>query len=518
MALMTPLPLSVCLITRDEAHNLPGLMESVRGLAQEVVVVDTGSHDGTPDLARALGARVIHSPWKDDFSEARNVALEAAQSPWILSMDADQQLDAAAVPLLQAALDRQDCAAQLVTIRLLGPANPHGSQNVVRCLPSLRLFRRDTRIRYRGRVHEDVADSLIDMGSSLWPDSGITLTDHGYMDEGARRQKLGRNLALLRQAVAEQPTALHLAYKLATSLPVAGVEERRHVLEAAMNQALDTPAAVLRELTCLPRLLGAAVHLWVEQGRLEEAAQVAWTLQKQVENALDFTAGRALARAGRFAQARQCLSAYIDESNTRVREGPLPAAQGSLVQQDEEATVQEACRWLAWMAYREGQCGEAQDWIALGRQAAALPHAPLESLAVEVLIHMGDFSGAVQTLERWGEALGVDEGQQTQALPEMMASSARLAMGSGDLASAREFARLATRAVDDAAAVLLTQMALALNAGKPTSPVREQANTIKGLRFDTLALKLSLSTDGARTWPHPLPQATRQLVDTLVAD
>ena len=279
MALMTPLPLSVCLITRDEAHNLPGLMESVRGLAQEVVVVDTGSHDGTPDLARALGARVIHSPWKDDFSEARNVALEAAQSPWILSMDADQQLDAAAVPLLQAALDRQDCAAQLVTIRLLGPANPHGSQNVVRCLPSLRLFRRDTRIRYRGRVHEDVADSLIDMGSSLWPDSGITLTDHGYVEEGARRQKLGRNLALLRQAVAEQPTALHLAYKLATSLPVEGVEERRRVLETAMNQALDTPAAVLRELTCLPRLLGAAVHAWVQQGRLEEAAQVAGTLQ-----------------------------------------------------------------------------------------------------------------------------------------------------------------------------------------------------------------------------------------------
>jgi hypothetical protein len=337
------------------------------------------------------------------------------------------------------------------------------------------------------------------------------------MDEGARRQKLGRNLALLRQAVAEQPTALHLAYKLATSLPVAGVEERRHVLEAAMNQALDTPAAVLRELTCLPRLLGAAVHLWVEQGRLEEAAQVAWTLQKQVENALDFTAGRALARAGRFAQARQCLSAYIDESNTRVREGPLPAAQGSLVQQDEEATVQEACRWLAWMAYREGQCGQAQDWIALGRQAAALPHAPLESLAVEVLIHMGDFSGAVQTLERWSEALGVDAGQQAQALPEMMASSARLAMGSGDLASAREFARLATGAADDAAAVLLTQMALASDAGKPTSPVREQANAIKGQRFDTLALKLSLLTDGARTWPHPLPQATRQLVDTLVA-
>lgn len=515
---MTPLPLSVCLITRDEAHNLPGLMESVRGLAQEVVVVDTGSLDGTPDLARALGARVICSPWKDDFSEARNVALEAAQSPWILSMDADQQLDVAAGPVLKAALNRQDCAAQLVTIRLLGPANLDGSQNVVRCLPSLRLFRRDPRIRYRGRVHEDVADSLIDMGNSHWPDSGITLTDHGYMEEGARRQKLGRNLALLRQAVAEQPTALHLAYKLATSLPIDSVEERRHVLEAAMIQAMATPAAALRELTCLPRLLSAAVQAWVEQGRLEEAAQAAWTLQNQVEGVLDFTAGRALARAGWFAQARHCLSAYIDESNTWAHEEKPSAAQGSLIQRDEEATVQEACRWMAWMAYQEGQCGQAQDWIARGRQAAALPHAPLESLAIEVFTHMGDLSGAVRALERWGaavEAVEFDAGQRAQALPEMMVASARLALGSGDQASAREFARLATGAVDDAAAVLLTRIALASDAGKPTSAARGQADAIRGHRCDTLALKLSLLNDGGQTWPHPVPQATQQLVEAM---
>jgi hypothetical protein len=75
---MRRLPLSVCLITRDEAHNLPGLMASLGSIAQEVVVVDTGSVDGTPELARALGARVLSSPWQNDFSQARNVALAAA--------------------------------------------------------------------------------------------------------------------------------------------------------------------------------------------------------------------------------------------------------------------------------------------------------------------------------------------------------------------------------------------------------------------------------------------------------
>jgi hypothetical protein len=178
------------------------------------------------------------------------------------------------------------------------------------------------------------------------------------------------------------------------------------VLEVAMTQAVATPTAALRELTCLPRLVGAAVHAWVGQGRLEEAAQAAWTLQKQVAGVLDFTAGRALARAGRFAHARHCLSAYIDESNTWAHEENPSAAQGSLIQRDEEATVQEACRWMAWMAHQEGQCGQAQDWIARGRQAAALPHAPLESLAVEVLIHMGDLSGAGQDL-RWAQGISL---------------------------------------------------------------------------------------------------------------
>jgi len=510
---MRRLPLSVCLITRDEAHNLPGLMASLGSIAQEVVVVDTGSVDGTPELARALGARVLSSPWQNDFSQARNVALAAATAPWILSMDADQKLDAASLPMLEAALQLQDCVAQLVTIKLLGPANPDGGQNVVRCLPSIRLFKRDDRVRYRGRVHEDVSDSLINMGSTHWPDSGVTLTDHGYMEESARRQKLARNLALLRQAVQEQPTALHLAHKLVMSLPQDAVVERGRVLQAALSQALCTSDAALRELACLPRLLAAGLQAWVVQGRLEEAALTALTLWQRVGTHLDFTAGRALARAGMFSAARQALTSFVREPGRESHEVQTSHSGLSLFQQDEDSSVQEACRWLAWLSDQEGKHSDAIRWIERGKQAAGpYAHPPLNALEIEMLIRHGNVDDAMRVFEDWSQALNLDPDGLRVALPELMASSARLALACGDLISARELARQAAAAEDDAGATLLVQIALAEDPQLDVLTLDELARSIQGSRFDTLALNLKCAAQVGRVWPYRIPAATSQLL------
>ena len=86
------LPLSVCMIVRNESHHLPKALASVKGIAAEIVVVDTGSTDDTVSIASAMGAKVLHFAWIDDFAAARNAALEAATQPWILSLDADQRL------------------------------------------------------------------------------------------------------------------------------------------------------------------------------------------------------------------------------------------------------------------------------------------------------------------------------------------------------------------------------------------------------------------------------------------
>jgi glycosyltransferase involved in cell wall biosynthesis len=83
--------LSACIITLNEERNLPRLLESLRGIVDEVVVVDSGSADRTSDIAREFGAKVEFCKWTQ-YAEQRNRAARLASTDWILSVDADEVL------------------------------------------------------------------------------------------------------------------------------------------------------------------------------------------------------------------------------------------------------------------------------------------------------------------------------------------------------------------------------------------------------------------------------------------
>jgi glycosyltransferase involved in cell wall biosynthesis len=83
--------LSVCLITSNEEENLPRVLSSVKGIADEIVVVDCGSKDRTQEIAREHGARVVTREWTN-FAEQKNFAAAAASNEWLLSLDADEEL------------------------------------------------------------------------------------------------------------------------------------------------------------------------------------------------------------------------------------------------------------------------------------------------------------------------------------------------------------------------------------------------------------------------------------------
>ena len=79
--------LSLVLIIKNETRCLARCLQSVRSIADEIVVVDTGSTDDTVRIAREFGARIDSFEWVDDFAAARNFALEKATGDWILALE-----------------------------------------------------------------------------------------------------------------------------------------------------------------------------------------------------------------------------------------------------------------------------------------------------------------------------------------------------------------------------------------------------------------------------------------------
>ena len=81
--------LSVCMIVKDEAATLRRALECAFSVADEVIVVDTGSKDGSADIARSMGAKVYSYEWQNDFSAARNYSFSLASCEYAMWLDAD---------------------------------------------------------------------------------------------------------------------------------------------------------------------------------------------------------------------------------------------------------------------------------------------------------------------------------------------------------------------------------------------------------------------------------------------
>lgn len=85
---------TACLLVKNEADRLPATLAALRGHVGRLLVIDSGSDDGTPEIARAAGAEVVERPW-DGWVAARNAALALIETPWVLMLDADEVFDEA---------------------------------------------------------------------------------------------------------------------------------------------------------------------------------------------------------------------------------------------------------------------------------------------------------------------------------------------------------------------------------------------------------------------------------------
>ena len=99
--------LSLCMIVKNEEASLPQTLNSVKAIVDEMIVLDTGSTDGTVEVAKALGAEVYHFGWCNDFAVARNEALKYVRGKWVLVLDADEVLTPEIVPQIEEAIKNE---------------------------------------------------------------------------------------------------------------------------------------------------------------------------------------------------------------------------------------------------------------------------------------------------------------------------------------------------------------------------------------------------------------------------
>ncbi len=182
-------------------------MQSLSGAVDEVVVVDTGSRDRTKQVARRHGAYVADFAWVDDFSAARNHSIDLARGNWILIVDCDERLSGPSRERLRETV--RDCPAAAFSLELVNQDSPAAvgadeDKPAGARWSALRLFRRDSGIRYRGRIHErplfaDAGDHHVEEAR------GVTILHSGYLSAADRRAKAERNLRLIEIALAETP-------------------------------------------------------------------------------------------------------------------------------------------------------------------------------------------------------------------------------------------------------------------------------------------------------------------------
>ncbi len=217
------------MIVRNEETTLGGILSDIKGVVDEICVVDTGSTDSTVALAESFGARVHHFPWIDDFSAARNHSIACARSDYLIWLDADDRIDEAsrqALLELKQRLKPQKNKAYMLKIIGCSEDMPETVSFQTRIVPNVRD------VCFEGRVHEQILPSLTRLGIAI-AEADITIRHTGYHSPEQRRAKAARNLAILERELADgKDTATQYFFMAMAAI---GLGEHERCLEYIEN-------------------------------------------------------------------------------------------------------------------------------------------------------------------------------------------------------------------------------------------------------------------------------------------
>ena len=253
----TPRRLSIAIIARNAAEALAETLVSVRNLADEIVVLDTGSTDETPMIAERLGAKLFRRPWNDSFSAARNSCLTHVSGDWVLWMDAGERLEKDEGRLLREFVEEH---ADLATAYLLRVALPGREACIAgEQIACVRLHPNRPGLIFHGRVRESLTRSVFAFGMKL---EHLPLTLHRSArdhDQELKLAKAERNIRLADLQIAEHGPTADIFNCLGEACQTLGRNEAALGHYQRAKEAAEPASAELLEsyyglLTCLENL------------------------------------------------------------------------------------------------------------------------------------------------------------------------------------------------------------------------------------------------------------------------
>ncbi|WDH82487.1 TPR domain-containing glycosyltransferase [Paenibacillus urinalis] len=251
--------LGVHMIIRNEEARLANCLASIQSIADEIIVVDTGSTDRSMQIAKQFGAVVVCSTWKEDFAKARNEGISLAGTDWILVLDADEELTHGQNEI-KAFL--QGTSADVCTIQL---ENWTGLQPENRTFyEAERVFRNRRGFYYKGIIHEQLVgnDNMKPEGASeaCIGKSPIRVQHYGYLPAVLQeKQTARRNLGLIQKALELDPKDTFHLYNLGVTCCQLGMwEQAKEAYKASLRDSpLSAPyrATLVRDLAKLLHVL-----------------------------------------------------------------------------------------------------------------------------------------------------------------------------------------------------------------------------------------------------------------------
>jgi glycosyltransferase involved in cell wall biosynthesis len=231
--------ITLCLLVKNEARFITGCLESVKDVCDHIIVVDSGSTDGTFDLAGRYTSHRKRLPFSD-FAKNRNAVLDEVQTPWALFLDADERFErdqASSLPMLTKEQPENVWGIELVRHNLFRAGGWFTDRRV-------RLFRSTPLIRYRGIINEDVSESILEHGGRI--SRAPTFFNHlGYCRPILERhQKTARYIDLFRKHLEQCPNDALRRSRLAVYLTSIGKLDE--ATEESAKTSGESDSALLR--------------------------------------------------------------------------------------------------------------------------------------------------------------------------------------------------------------------------------------------------------------------------------